>query len=91
LLITHLSRLLELYGAEPLNTALAEALGRGTPNLASVEFLLEQHRRAANRRPPLPVDLTERPELAALHVQPHNLSAYDQLSQTAPDEEGTDE
>jgi transposase len=90
-LITHLTRLLELYGAEALNCALAEALKRGTPNLASVEFLLEQHRRAANRRPPLPVDLTERPELAALHVQPHNLSAYDQLSQSAPDEEGSDE
>lgn len=91
LLITHLSRLLELYGAEPLNAALTEALGRGTPNLASVEFLLEQHRRAANRRPPLPVDLTERPELAVLHVQPHSLSVYDQLSQTDPDEEGRDE
>jgi len=90
-LITHLSRLCELYGAEPLNAALAEALQRGTPNLASVEFLLERHRRAANRRPPLPVDLAERPELAALHVQPHNLSAYDQLSKTAPDEEGSDE
>jgi transposase len=91
LLITHLTRLLGLYGAEALNTALAEALKRGTANLASVEFLLEQHRRAANRRPPLPVDLTERPELAVLHVQPHNLSAYDQLSQTAPDKEGSDE
>jgi transposase len=90
-LITHLTRLLELYGAEALNAALTEALQRGTPNLASVEFLLEQNRRAANRRPPLPVDLTERPELAALHVQPHNLSAYDRLSQTAPDQEGSDE
>lgn len=90
-LITRLTRLLELYGAEPLNAALAEALERGTPNLASVEFLLEQHRRAANRRPPLPVDLAERPELAALHVQPHSLSAYDQLSQTAPEKEGSDE
>lgn len=90
-LTNHLSRLCELYGASPLNAALAEALQRGTPNLASVEFLLEQHRRAANRRPPLPVDLGERPELATLHVQPHNLSAYDQLSATAPDEEGSDE
>jgi transposase len=82
LLITHLTRLRELYGAEALNAALSEALQRGTANLASVEFLLEQHRRAANRRPPLPVDLTARPELAALHVQPHSLSAYDQLSHT---------
>lgn len=90
-LINRLTRLCELYGAKPLNTALAEALQRGTPNLPSVEFLLEQHRRAVKRCPPLPVDLTERPELAALHVQPHNLGAYDQLSRIAPDEEGCDE
>lgn len=77
---THLTRLLELYGAEALNTALAEALQRGTPNLPTVEFLLEKHRRDANRRPPLPVDLTDKPELASLHVQPHSLSVYDQLS-----------
>jgi len=80
LLTTHLTRLLELYGADALNAALAEALQRGTANLAAVEFLLEKHRREANRRPPLPVDLTDKPELAALHVQPHSLSVYDQLS-----------
>jgi hypothetical protein len=81
-----LTRLLELYGAEALNAALAEALQRGTPNLPTVEFLLEKHRREANRRPPLPVDLTD-PELAALHVQPHSLSVYDQLSLAWEEEE----
>jgi transposase len=89
LLTTHLTRLLELYGAEALNAALAEALQRGAPNLPTVEFLLEKHRREANRRPPLPVDLTDKPELAALHVQPHSLSVYDQLSLAW--EEGRDE
>lgn len=80
LLTTHLDRLLGLYGAAALSAALKEALQRGTPTLASVEYLLEKHRRQAQRRPLLPVELADRPDLAGLHVQPHCLSAYDQLS-----------
>lgn len=91
LLSVPLTRLLGLYGAEALRSAVAEALRRGTPTLASVEYLLERHRRDAQRRPPLPVDLANRPELAALHVQPHSLSDYDQLSQTTPMPEDADE
>lgn len=89
LLTAPLERLLDLYGREALRAALSEALQRGTPTLASVEYLLEKHRRTAQRRPPLPVDLADRPELAALHVQPHCLSGYDQLSQ--PTAEDADE
>jgi transposase len=79
-LVNVLKRLLALYGANPLNAALTEALDHGTPTLDSVEYLLEKHRRAGRRKPPLPVDLADRPELADLHVQPHPLSAYDQLA-----------
>jgi hypothetical protein len=78
---------LELYGPEALRAALAEALARNTPTLASVEYLLEKHRREHQRRPPLSVDLTDRPELAALHVQPHALSAYDQLAKPEPEDD----
>lgn len=91
LLTTHLTRLMSLYGAGALNHALAEALQRDTPTLASVEFLLEKHRRTEQRRPPLPVDLEDRPELAALHVKPHDLNDYDRLSDAGPKEEGSDE
>ncbi|HVR96292.1 MAG TPA: IS21 family transposase, partial [Thermoanaerobaculia bacterium] len=90
-LTTHLIRLLGLYGAGALNHALAEALQRDTPTLASVEFLLEKHRRAQQRRPPLPVDLEDRPELAALHVKPHDLNDYDRLSDSGPEQEDCDE
>jgi transposase len=89
LLIAPLQRLLGLYGRQALGAALSEAVQRGTPTLASVEYLLEKHRRQAQRRPPLPVDLADRPELAALHVQPHGLADYDQLSR--PTEEDDDE
>jgi transposase len=87
LLTTRLSRLLVLYGAELLRAALTEALERGTPTLASVEYLIERSRRQAHRRPPLPVDLADRPELADLHVQPHPLGDYDQLAQTQPEDD----
>jgi hypothetical protein len=82
-----LTRLLGLYGPEALRAAVREALARGTPTVASVEYLLEKHRRETKRRPPLPVDLTDRPELAAFHVRPHSLSDYDQPAEPAPDKE----
>lgn len=85
-LIPHLKRLLHLYGATALNTAIAEALQRATPTLASVEYLLEKNRRAANRQIPLPVDLSDRPELEGLHVKTHPLSVYDLLAQTEPED-----
>jgi len=79
-LVNALKRLLSLYGAIPLNAALTQALAHATPTLDSVEYLLEKNRRASRRKPSLPVDLADRPELADLHVQPHPLSAYDQLA-----------
>lgn len=91
LLSTRLSRLLALYGAELLQGALREALERGTPTLASVEYLIEKSRRQAQRQPPLPVDLADRPELAGLHVQPHPLSDYDLLAATQAEEDDSDD
>lgn len=79
-LLGHLSRLLSLYGSELLATALREATARNTPTLASVEFLIERARRDQHRNPPIQIDLSDRPELAALHVQPHPLEAYDRLT-----------
>jgi transposase len=87
-LIPHLKRLLGLYGADALNSAIAEALQRGTATLSSIEYLLEKNRRAARRRVPLPVDLADRPELEELHVKTHSLSAYDRLAQ--PEQEQQD-
>ena len=92
-LLNRLSTLLSLYGSAALAAALGQALSRGTPTLASVEYLIEQQRRAARRNPPLPVDLGERPDLAGLHVRPHDLDDYDQLTlpTTDSDEENDDE
>ncbi len=72
-----LLQLLDEYGAEPVRSALREALERGTPRASSVAFLLNRRRTSA----PLPVDLSRRPELADLHVQPHDPGGYDEPSE----------
>lgn len=90
-LVDRLTRLLALYGAGLLRAALGEALERSTPTLASVEYLIEKYRRDQHRQPPLPVDLTDRPDLAGLHVQPHALGDYDQLADTDSEEDKQDE
>ena len=64
--------------------AIAELSNGATPRpSASVEYLLEKNRRAANRPTPLSVDLSDRPE--GLHVTTHPLSAY-VLRQPAPED-----
>ena len=70
------------YGAQALRAALREALERDTPRMSSVAFLLERRRRAQKARPPLPVDLSRRPDLAELVVRPHEAETYDELSRT---------
>lgn len=79
-LLGHLTRLRSLYGSVLLASALREATERHTPTLASVEFLIERARRAQQRKTPLEIDLSDRPDLAALHVQPHKLEIYDRLT-----------
>jgi transposase len=83
-----LLRLLDDYGAQALRAALREALERDTPRMSSVAFLLERRRRAQKARPPLPVDLSRRPDLAELVVRPHQAETYDELSRT-DDEQGS--
>lgn len=82
-----LLRLLDDYGVQALRAALREALERDTPRMSSVAFLLERRRRAQKARPPLPIDLSRRPDLAELVVRPHEAEIYDELSRTDDDED----
>lgn len=77
-----LELLLDDYGEIALQQAIQEALEQNTPQLSSVAFLLKKHRAAHNRRPPLPVQLDKRPDLANIHIRPHPLEIYDELSKT---------
>lgn len=76
---TQLLNLLDLYGAAELQIAVNEALERNTPSASSVAFILNRRQRLSRRRLPAPVDLSRRPDLAVLDVQPHNSEIYDDL------------
>jgi len=84
---TQLLQLLELYGAQELRAAISEALERNTPTASSVAFILNRRQRQARRRPPAPVDLSRRPDLAQVDVQPHSAEIYDEL--IAPDDDAS--
>lgn len=84
---TQLLLLLDDYGASELRAAVCEALERGTPRASSVAYILSRRHRLRRGRTPLPVDLTRRPDLEDLHVQPHNPETYDELTRdNDPDE-----
>jgi len=83
---TQLLRLLDEYGATELQTAMREAIERNTPRASSVSFILNRRRRLSRRRVPIPVDLSRRPDLATLDVQPHNPETYDGLTRTDDDD-----
>jgi transposase len=76
---TQLLNLLDLYGATELQIAVREALERNTPCASSIAFILSRRQRLSRRRLPTPVDLSRRPDLADLNVQPHNSEIYDDL------------
>lgn len=78
-LTAQLLRLLDDYGAAELAAALREALDRNTPRLSSVAFILGRRHRQRRQRPPLPVNLSRRPDLENLTVSNPSLEAYDEL------------
>lgn len=86
-LVQKLTRLLDDYGDKRFRAAIALALSRDTPRASSVAFLIEQQLRAEKSRVPLPVDLSRRPDLADLHVTPHQGETYDELSRRRSDDD----
>lgn len=83
---TQLLKLLDDYGAAELRAAVREALKRQTPRASSVAFILSQRHRRQRQRLLAPVNLSRRPDLEHLHVQPHDPETYDELTEPDPDE-----
>ena len=83
---TQLVQLLDDYGAEELRSAIRSALERETPRVSSVAYILNQRRRSSRLRALRPVQLDRRPDLADLHVQPHDPDVYDALSENDDDQ-----
>lgn len=81
--------LLDDYGKHELRQAIQTALERQTPRLSSVAFLLRKRRISSKHKPPLPVQLHYRPDLAELYIQPHPPEVYDELFESNPDEQAS--
>ena len=67
--------LLDQYGAAELDAAIADALGRGAFAAQSVAHVLDQRRRAAERRHLSSSVAPRRPARARLPVTPHSLAS----------------
>jgi len=74
-----LLKLLDLYGAAALRSAIREALERDTPRASSVAFLLRQQQQKTSSQLPA-VDLSRHPQAQFIDVQPHDLETYDDLA-----------
>ena len=86
-LTPQLLELLDDYGKDELRAVIQMALERNTPRVSSLRFLLKKRRASFKRKPPLPVQLPRRPELADIYIPSHPLESYDELSnKTDPDE-----
>ena len=74
-----LSKLLDRYGAQPMQAAVNEALARDVPHPNAVRLALERAREATQAPPPVDTTLSERARALDVTVQPHGLDAYDAL------------
>jgi transposase len=72
-----LLELLNAYGPDALELAIAAALERDQPHLAGVRHLIDAQRNDNGQPPPLPLPLPDDPRLRHQHVQPHRLADYD--------------
>ena len=75
-----LLRLLDDYGPAQLRSAIVEALEHDSPRASSVSYILSRRHRQRQAKLLTPVNLSRRPELADLYVQPHDPETYDDLA-----------
>jgi transposase len=86
-----LSQLLERYGAQPMQAAVADALARDVPHPNAVRLALERAREARHLSPPVVAQLSERARALDVTVRPHKLDSYDELIPTATDTDASDQ
>jgi transposase len=80
-----LLKLLDAYGAEQLEKAIAEAIEKDTPHVHAVTNILDRERADRGEEPVIPVVLPDNEAVRNLTVKPHALSTYDELLTTASD------
>jgi hypothetical protein len=75
--VDQLLRWLDAYGRDDLQTAIQEALDKGSPHPETVHLILDRQRQARGAAPPIPLRLPDDPRVRDLVVQPHSLADYD--------------
>ena len=75
-----LSQLLDRYGAEEMEAAIQEAIGRGVPHPNAVRLALGRRREARQLPPPVAASLSPQARQVDVTVQHHRLDTYDQLA-----------
>jgi len=75
--VAGLCRLLDTWGPETVESAVATAVEADTLHVAAVRQVLEQRAEARQQPPPLAVRLPDDPRVRDLHVTPHALGGYD--------------
>lgn len=79
-----LNKMLERYGPEALDRAIAEALERGSPTVGAIAHLCDAHHRRAGKAPALPVAMPDVPQVRDLAIGRHDLGPYDALADATP-------
>jgi transposase len=83
----HLHRLLDAHGAATLERAIAGAMAQDLPHLGAIRQLLDIYRQDRGLPPPISSRLSDDPRVRELHVKPHNLDDYDELTQDDDDDD----
>lgn len=73
--VAGLLRLVDTWGAEAVQRAVAEAIAADALHVAAVRQLLERRAQDEGTPPPIPVDLPDK--VRDVHVTPHALTSYD--------------
>jgi len=74
-----LAKLLDRYGAQAMQAAVAEALARDVPHPNAVLLALEHARELRQQSPPVATQLSERARRLDVTVRAHALGSYDEL------------
>lgn len=76
-----LLRMLDLYGAQDLEHAIAEALAQNAPHLHAIRLVLERERYARGEAPPIAVQLPDHQRFGDIVVRAHSLATYDAIGE----------
>lgn len=86
-IVRGLEELLDRHPATQVQSAMDEALARGVPHINAVQLTLDRLLEDAQKAPPVAVRLTAAQRARDVIVTPHDLKAYDQLTEGADDDE----